>query len=85
MGRIRRSRTHKSQRDIHRASRTRVRIVPWGLFQSFVFFFYRILTRLTLVFQARTRDLDQIQLIDLDPKVCTSQPDSSTRESLSVG
>ncbi|KAL4062341.1 hypothetical protein V8B97DRAFT_1346232 [Scleroderma yunnanense] len=40
MGRIRRSRTHKSQRDIHRASRTR----------------------------ARTRDLDQIQLIDLDPK-----------------
>ncbi|KAI5985219.1 hypothetical protein EDC04DRAFT_2884564 [Pisolithus marmoratus] len=44
MGRIRRSRTHKSQRDIHRASRTR----------------------------ARTRDLDQIQLIDLDPKVRTT-------------
>ncbi|KAN0088689.1 hypothetical protein V8E55_005746 [Tylopilus felleus] len=40
MGRLRRSRTHKSQRDIHRASRTR----------------------------ARTKDLDQIQLIDLDPK-----------------
>lgn len=40
MGRVRRSRTHKAQRDIHRASRTR----------------------------ARTRDLDQIQLIDLDPK-----------------
>ncbi|KAF8889516.1 hypothetical protein CPB84DRAFT_1749245 [Gymnopilus junonius] len=40
MGRLRRSRTHKAQRDVHRASRTRV----------------------------RTRDLDQIQLIDLDPK-----------------
>jgi bud site selection protein 20 len=40
MGRLRRSRTHKAQRDVHRASRTR----------------------------ARTRDLDQIQLIDLDPK-----------------
>jgi len=40
MGRLRRSRTHKAQRDIHRASRTR----------------------------ARTKDLDQIQLIDLDPK-----------------
>ncbi|GJJ11397.1 hypothetical protein Clacol_005630 [Clathrus columnatus] len=41
MGRLRRSRTHKAQRDVHRAARTR----------------------------ARTRDLDQIQLIDLDPKV----------------
>ncbi|KAG9312799.1 hypothetical protein JVU11DRAFT_6213, partial [Chiua virens] len=40
MGRLRRSRTHKAIRDIHRASRTR----------------------------ARTKDLDQIQLIDLDPK-----------------
>ncbi|KAI9464804.1 hypothetical protein F5148DRAFT_169438 [Russula earlei] len=40
MSRLRRSRTHKAQRDVHRASRTR----------------------------ARTRDLDQIQLIDLDPK-----------------
>ncbi|EMD39010.1 hypothetical protein CERSUDRAFT_151832 [Gelatoporia subvermispora B] len=40
MGRLRRSRTHRAQRDVHRASRTR----------------------------ARTRDLDQIQLIDLDPK-----------------
>ncbi|KAI0306048.1 hypothetical protein B0F90DRAFT_1695613 [Multifurca ochricompacta] len=40
MTRLRRSRTHKAQRDVHRASRTR----------------------------ARTRDLDQIQLIDLDPK-----------------
>ncbi|PPR07665.1 hypothetical protein CVT26_001595 [Gymnopilus dilepis] len=40
MGRLRRSRTHKAQRDVHRASRTR----------------------------AKTRDLDQIQLIDLDPK-----------------
>ncbi|KAG2139938.1 hypothetical protein BD769DRAFT_1430539 [Suillus cothurnatus] len=40
MGRLRRSRTHHAQRDVHRASRTR----------------------------ARTKDLDQIQLIDLDPK-----------------
>jgi len=40
MGRLRRSRTHRAQRDVHRASRTR----------------------------ARTKDLDQIQLIDLDPK-----------------
>ncbi|TFK64762.1 hypothetical protein BDN72DRAFT_889513 [Pluteus cervinus] len=40
MGRLRRSRVHKAQRDTHRASRTR----------------------------ARTRDIDQIQLIDLDPK-----------------
>ncbi|KAI0046515.1 hypothetical protein FA95DRAFT_1520153 [Auriscalpium vulgare] len=40
MGRLRRSRTHKAQRDVHRAGRTR----------------------------ARTKDLDQIQLIDLDPK-----------------
>ncbi|CAE7229733.1 unnamed protein product [Rhizoctonia solani] len=41
MGRLRRSRVHKAQRDVHRASRTR----------------------------ARTRDLDQIQLHDLDPAV----------------
>jgi len=40
MGRLRRSRTHHAQRDVHRAARTR----------------------------ARTRDMDQIQLIDLDPK-----------------
>lgn len=40
MSRYRRSRTHKAQRDVHRATRTR----------------------------ARTRDLDQIQLLDLDPK-----------------
>ncbi|KAI0731063.1 hypothetical protein C8Q76DRAFT_717398 [Earliella scabrosa] len=40
MGRLRRSRTHHAQRDVHRAARTR----------------------------ARTKDLDQIQLIDLDPK-----------------
>jgi len=40
MSRLRRSRTHKAQRDVRRASRTR----------------------------ARTKDLDQIQLIDLDPK-----------------
>ncbi|KAI0759321.1 hypothetical protein BC629DRAFT_1597776 [Irpex lacteus] len=40
MGRLRRSRTHHAQRDVHRAARTR----------------------------ARTRDLDQIQMIDLDPK-----------------
>ncbi|KAH9933484.1 uncharacterized protein B0H18DRAFT_983961 [Fomitopsis serialis] len=40
MGRLRRSRTHHAQRDVHRAARTR----------------------------ARTRDIDQIQLIDLDPK-----------------
>ncbi|KAI0028883.1 hypothetical protein K488DRAFT_80448 [Vararia minispora EC-137] len=40
MGRLRRSRTHHAQRDVHRACRTR----------------------------ARTKDLDQIQLIDLDPK-----------------
>ncbi|KAF4610453.1 hypothetical protein D9613_006556 [Agrocybe pediades] len=40
MGRLRRSRVHNARRDVHRASRTRV----------------------------RTRDLDQIQLIDLDPK-----------------
>ncbi|KAI0272376.1 hypothetical protein BC834DRAFT_856472 [Gloeopeniophorella convolvens] len=40
MGRLRRSRTHRAQRDVHRASRTR----------------------------ARGRDIDQIQLIDLDPK-----------------
>ncbi|KZP01761.1 hypothetical protein CALVIDRAFT_17369 [Calocera viscosa TUFC12733] len=39
MGRLRRSRVHKAQRDVHRASRTR----------------------------ARTKDLDQIQLIDLLP------------------
>ena len=44
MGRLRRSRTHKAQRDTHRASRTR----------------------------ARTKDLDQIQLIDMDPKVHSS-------------
>ncbi|KAJ3510806.1 hypothetical protein NLJ89_g4474 [Agrocybe chaxingu] len=49
MGRLRRSRAHHARRDIHRASRTRV----------------------------RTRDLDQIQLIDLDPKnrqVLEAQP-----------
>ncbi|KIM38411.1 hypothetical protein M413DRAFT_30235 [Hebeloma cylindrosporum] len=40
MGRLRRSRVHNARRDVHRASRTRV----------------------------RTRDVDQIQLIDLDPK-----------------
>ncbi|PBK72675.1 hypothetical protein ARMSODRAFT_854628, partial [Armillaria solidipes] len=40
MGRLRRSRVHKAQRDVHRATRTRV----------------------------RTKDLDLIQLIDLDPK-----------------
>ncbi|EDR02748.1 uncharacterized protein LACBIDRAFT_174921 [Laccaria bicolor S238N-H82] len=40
MGRLRRSRVHNARRDVHRASRTRV----------------------------RTKDLDQIQLIDLDPK-----------------
>ncbi|EGN95972.1 hypothetical protein SERLA73DRAFT_185435 [Serpula lacrymans var. lacrymans S7.3] len=40
MGRLRRSRAHHARRDVHRASRTRV----------------------------RTKDLDQIQLIDLDPK-----------------
>ncbi|KAF8799992.1 hypothetical protein BYT27DRAFT_7200732 [Phlegmacium glaucopus] len=40
MGRLRRSRVHNARRDVHRASRTRV----------------------------RTRDLDLIQLIDLDPK-----------------
>ncbi|EIN09633.1 hypothetical protein PUNSTDRAFT_113065 [Punctularia strigosozonata HHB-11173 SS5] len=40
MGRLRRSRTHGGNRDVHRAGRTR----------------------------ARTKDLDQIQLIDLDPK-----------------
>ncbi|KAF8882208.1 hypothetical protein CPB85DRAFT_1233683 [Mucidula mucida] len=49
MGRLRRSRAHHARRDVHRASRTRV----------------------------RTRDLDQIQLIDLDPKnraVLEAQP-----------
>ena len=51
MGRLRRSRTHKAQRDTHRASRTR----------------------------ARTKDLDQIQLIDMDPKV-KSGPGFSERE-----
>ncbi|KAN0121051.1 hypothetical protein V8E52_003639 [Russula decolorans] len=40
MSRYRRSRTHRAQRDVHRATRTR----------------------------ARTRDVDQIQLLDLDPK-----------------
>ncbi|KAF8074501.1 hypothetical protein FPV67DRAFT_584292 [Lyophyllum atratum] len=40
MGRLRRSRAHHARRDVHRASRTRV----------------------------RSRDLDLIQLIDLDPK-----------------
>jgi len=40
MSRLRRSRTHKAQRDVRRATRTR----------------------------ARTKDLDQIQLVDLDPK-----------------
>ncbi|KAG5719435.1 hypothetical protein E4T56_gene20668 [Termitomyces sp. T112] len=40
MGRVRRSRAHHARRDVHRASRTRV----------------------------RSRDLDLIQLIDLDPK-----------------
>ncbi|RDB15930.1 Zinc finger protein bud20 [Hypsizygus marmoreus] len=40
MGRLRRSRAHHARRDVHRASRTRV----------------------------RGRDLDMIQLIDLDPK-----------------
>ncbi|KAG8958871.1 Bud site selection protein 20 [Tulasnella sp. 419] len=40
MGRLRRSRVHKAQRDVHRATRTR----------------------------ARTRDIDLIQLHDLDPK-----------------
>ncbi|KAK0206452.1 hypothetical protein DFS33DRAFT_1314723 [Desarmillaria ectypa] len=49
MGRLRRSRVHKAQRDVHRATRTRV----------------------------RTKDLDIIQLIDLDPKnraVLEAQP-----------
>lgn len=40
MGRLRRSRAHHARRDVHRASRTRV----------------------------RTKDLDQIQQFDLDPK-----------------
>ncbi|KIJ55520.1 hypothetical protein M422DRAFT_151274 [Sphaerobolus stellatus SS14] len=41
MGRLRRKRVHKAQRDVHRAARTR----------------------------ARTRDLDQIQHIDLTPEM----------------
>ena len=63
MGRLRRSRTHKAQRDIHRASRTRVR-----------FLLTNIKTPDTTPSQARTKDLDQIQLIDLDPKVSCSTP-----------
>jgi len=59
MGRLRRSRTHKAQRDVHRASRTRV------YFCLAIFCTPRLIFRL----QARTKDLDQIQLIDLDPKV----------------
>ena len=51
MGRLRRSRTHKAQRDTHRASRTR----------------------------ARTKDLDQIQQIDMDPKVCRLRFPCETR------
>lgn len=65
MGRIRRSRTHKSQRDIHRASRTRVRII----LRLSIICTLRMNPHRIYAFQARTRDLDQIQLIDLDPKV----------------
>jgi len=63
MSRLRRSRTHKAQRDVRRATRTRVNYLSTlPLAQADENF---------LCFpQARTRDLDQIQLIDLDPKVC---------------
>jgi bud site selection protein 20 len=57
MGRLRRSRVHNARRDVHRAARTRVSVC--------IYTFQLFLTNN----QVRTRDLDQIQLIDLDPKV----------------
>ncbi len=63
MSRYRRSRTHKAQRDVHRATRTRV--------TSHLHYCSDILTDENFLrFKARTRDIDQIQLIDLDPKAC---------------
>jgi hypothetical protein len=64
MSRYRRSRTHRAQRDVHRASRTRV---SPSLGTTVVIF---LLIKNFLCSQARKRDLDQIQLSDLDPKVC---------------
>jgi bud site selection protein 20 len=64
MSRLRRSRTHKAQRDVRRATRTRVNIFStllWHRTSTDENLFYPL--------QARTRDLDQIQLVDLDPKV----------------
>lgn len=58
MGRLRRSRTHHAQRDVHRAARTRVRIL-----------YRKVIHTHSCSIQVRGRDLDQIQLIDLDPKV----------------
>ncbi|KAI0255688.1 hypothetical protein BJV78DRAFT_1172514 [Lactifluus subvellereus] len=60
MSRLRRSRTHKAQRDVHRASRTRVNLPGISVQIS-------VLIK-TFFLQARTRDIDQIQLVDLDPK-----------------
>jgi len=37
MGRLRRSRTHKAQRDVHRASRTRVNLVAAEVLTSYIF------------------------------------------------
>jgi hypothetical protein len=70
MSRYRRSRTHKAQRDVHRASRTRVSLSRHYCNDI-------LATQNFLCLQARTRDVDQIQLIDLDPKVCHLDPRSA--------
>ena len=59
MGRLRRKRVHHARRDVHRSSRTRVRL----------FYFITTSVSRSMSFQVRAKDLDQIQLVDLDPKV----------------
>ena len=51
---------------MHRASRTRVSL---SLGTNDI-----LADENFLCLQARTKDIDQIQLIDLDPKVCHSEP-----------
>ena len=69
MGRLRRSRTHKAQRDVHRASRTRVRGRPCTRGATNTRDAQRSQKKLMSLRQARTRDLDQIQLHDLRPAI----------------
>ena len=59
MGRVRRKRTHHAQRDVHRASRTRV-----GISEPL-----RSRSLTVEIIQARVKDLDQIQLHDLLPHI----------------